>query len=133
LDTALLSGKTKGGKIDGLYIALDADGVEVLETAKEKLEQHILSIAKHHGSENGVGKSAYAATAAFHECLLFTTHDWRGKPLVACQSRQTVASAVQRYTERLTLLTPLLLHGQGQGQEDTPLGTWNITFLHTIA
>jgi len=111
-----------------VHIALDADGVEVPETDKENLEQHILSIVKHHGSEKGVEKSAYAATAAFHECLFSTTHYWRGKPLVACQSEPTVASAVQRYTEQLTLLTPLLLHGQEQ--EDIPLGTWNSTFLH---
>ena len=128
LDTALLSGKTKGGKIDGLYIALDADGVEVPETDKGNLEQHILSIVKHHGSEKGVGKSAYAATAAFHECMFSTTNDWRGKPLVACQSGLMVTSAVQRYTGRLTLLTPLLLHTQEK--EDNPAGTWNSTFLH---
>jgi len=128
LDTALLSGKTKGGKIDGLYIALDADGVEIPETDKGNLEQHILSIVKYHGSEKGVGKLAYAATAVFHECMFSTTNDWRGNPQVACQSGLMVASAVQRYTERLTLLTPLLLHVQEQ--DDNPPGTWNSTFLH---
>jgi len=69
LDTALLSGETKGGKIVGLYIALDADGVEVTATDKVKLEQYIVSIVQHHASDNGVGKSAYAATAALRVCV----------------------------------------------------------------
>jgi len=58
-----------------LYIALDADGVEVPETDKEKLEQYILNIVQHHGSEKGVGKSAYVNKATFHECLFSNTHD----------------------------------------------------------
>lgn len=41
LDTTLLTRKTKGGEIDGLYRALDADGIEVPETSKMKLKQYI--------------------------------------------------------------------------------------------
>ena len=73
LHTSLLSGKQKAGKIDGLNIAVDAEGNDVPECDKIRLEQHILKIVKKHGSEKGVGDTAYATTAAFHACMFKTS------------------------------------------------------------
>jgi len=47
--------------------------------------------------------------------------------MVSCHKGLVVESAVQCYTEQLTLLTPFLDHVQHG--EDTPPGTWNATFL----
>ena len=75
LHTSLLSGKQKAGKIDGLNIAVDAEGNNVPECDKIHLEQHILNIVKKHGSEKGVGETAYALMAVFHACMFTTSYD----------------------------------------------------------
>ena len=101
LHTSLLTGRQSAGKIDGLNIAVDADGNDVPECDKIRLEQHILRIVGNHGSEKGVGHSAYAATAALHECMFITSHDWRGKSRIACRKPADVTTHVVTYAAPL--------------------------------
>jgi len=87
LHTSLHTGRLNTGKIDRLNIAVDA--------------QHVLNIVKRHGSENGVGHSAYAATTAFYACMFTTSQDWRGKPKITCRPPSEVTNQVTMYASRL--------------------------------
>ena len=72
-----MSGKSGGGKIDGLMIGIyETTGEKLPITDHDALSAHLQAELRQLSTEKGHGETAYASTAAFHSVLFDIRTNW---------------------------------------------------------